>query len=334
MTTDQLLKPRLSTAAVSALQEALATKGSNSVAEPRTFADLANGYVLSSDYTGLRPATKRNWYPWIVAAKEEFGDASLRAMGDKRMRGSIRKWRDNWSHSPRQMDYAIQVLKRILSWGVDGGYLETNRASKFLPKYKADRSEILWTEEEINAVALAMHPHVARAFRFAAWTGLSRQDLVALRWDQVSELYIAKKRSKTDISQTVPVFDEAGALLDEFKKAGKTALTVVTNRRGTPFTPRGFSMAVERARAEAGVAKGKTLHDLRGTFATHLMTAGFEDREIDQILGWTPGKSEKVRPFYISRKSIATSAILRMRRYRELLRISSSGQEPAESAHN
>ena len=231
------------------------------------------------------------------------------------------------------MDYASQVLRRILNWGVDGGYLEINRASDFDPKYKADRSEILWTDEEIESVAAKMQPHVARAFKFAAWTGLSRQDLLQLRWDQVTDWYIAKKRSKSDISQTVPVFDETRVLLEEFKMAGKTAVTVITNRRGAPFTTRGFSMAVERARKEAGVANGKTLHDLRGTFATRLMNAGFEDREIDLILGWTPGKSQKVRPFYISRKAIASSAIQRMRRYREVLAASGASDERAASEH-
>lgn len=73
-------------------------------------------------------------------------------------------------------------------------------------------------------------------------------------------------------------------------------------------------MAVERARTEAGVATGKTLHDLRGTFATRLMRAGFEDREIDEILGWEGGKSARIRRRYISRKAVVISAIERMRK--------------------
>lgn len=333
MAADQLLRPRLSAAALVALDKAHAAKKTKRAADPQTFGELANAYMLSSDYTGLRPATRHGWYPWIVAAKREFGTASLIAMADIRMRGSIRAWRDEWADSPRQMDFAIQVLRRILNWGVDGGYLETNRASEFEPKYKADRSEIVWTDEEIEAVAAKMQPHVSRAFRLASWTGLSRKDLVQLRWDQVTDWFIAKKRSKTDISQTIPVFDETRLILEEFKKAGKTAVNVVTNRRGAPFTPRGFAMAVERARERAGVAEGKTLHDLRGTFATRLMTAGFEDREIDLILGWTPGKSEKVRPFYISRKAIASSAILRMRRFRAVPTASTMGDDRAVSEH-
>jgi integrase len=68
----------------------------------------------------------------------------------------------------------------------------------------------------------------------------------------------------------------------------------------------------QRARDKAGMT-GKTLHDVRGTFATRLMRAGFADGEIDEILGWETGKSSRIRRRYISRKAVVISAIERMR---------------------
>lgn len=155
-----------------------------------------------------------------------------------------------------------------------------------------------------------MQPHVARAFKLAAWTGLPRGDLIALRWSEVGDLYISRKRNKTDVDTVIPLFDETRALLKLFPK---TAVTVVTSKRGKPFTARGFAMAVERARTKAGVAEGKTLHDVRGTFATRLMRADFQDREIDEILGWETGKSQRIRRRYISRRAVVINAIERMR---------------------
>lgn len=154
-------------------------------------------------------------------------------------------------------------------------------------------------------------PHVARAFKLASWTGLARGDLVRLRWDQVGDLYISRKRGKTGVEAVIPLFDETRAILAELLP--KAAVTVLTNARKKPWTPRGFASAVEDARAAAGVAIGKTLHDLRGTFATRLMHNGFEDREIDEILGWETGKSARIRRVYISRKAVVISAIERMR---------------------
>jgi integrase len=155
-----------------------------------------------------------------------------------------------------------------------------------------------------------MQPHVARAFRLAAWTGLPRGDLITLRWNEIGDLYISRNRNKTDVETVIPLFDQTLELLKQFPR---TAVTVVTNRRGKPFKARGFAMAVERARAKANVADGKTLNDVRGTFATRLMRAGFEDREIDEILGWETGKSQRIRRKYISRRAIVISAIERMR---------------------
>lgn len=43
------------------------------------------------------------------------------------------------------------------------------------------------------------------------------------------------------------------------------------------------------------------------------MHNGFEDREIDEVLGWETGKSARIRRVYISRKAVVISAIERMR---------------------
>lgn len=73
-------------------------------------------------------------------------------------------------------------------------------------------------------------------------------------------------------------------------------------------------MAMVCARTAVAVAKGKTLYDLHRSFATRLMRAGLEDREIDEILGWETGKSARIRRRYISRKAVVISAIERMRK--------------------
>jgi integrase len=320
MDAEGLAKPSLTPDALAAL-----VKSHESRTEPRrdTFAGLAIAYQASPEYQRLAASTRREYSVWIDRAREEFGDASLRLFSDPRMRGEILKWRDKWAHAPRQSLYAIQVLSRILSWGIQRGWLMYNAAASTPSIYTADRSEIIWEDHEVEAVAAKMNAHVARAFKLAAWTGLARSDLVALRWDEVGNLYISRRRSKSRSRRTgeqvIPLFDETRKILKGFKK---TAVTVVTNQRGAPFTTRGFATAVERARNAANkdrkenekIAVGKTLHDLRGTFATRLMRHGFEDRDIDEIMGWETGKSARIRRRYISRKAVVISAIERMRK--------------------
>lgn len=303
-----VLKPALTPEAVAAYHDAHAAKATKPKGD--TFAALIEAYLGSPAFRNCAPSTKRDYRRWCDAAKEKFGKAKLRAFADPRMRGEIIAWRDKWAHAPRSAHYAVQVLKLVFAWGVERGWLAINPAEPISSTYSTDRADIVWKDSEIDAVAAKMSPHVARAFRLAAWTGLPRGDLVALRWSEVGDLYISRKRNKTDVETVIPLFDETRALLKQFPK---NAVTVVTSKRGKPFTARGFAMAVERARDKAGIT-GKTLHDVRGTFATRLMRAGCADGEIDEILGWETGKSSRIRRRYISRKAVVISAIERMRR--------------------
>jgi len=307
MVADTVLKPALTPEAVAAFHAAHAT-GTKRLGD--TFGDLVDAYLGSQAYLGNAASTKRDYKRWCESAKDEFGNAGLRVFSDPRIRRDIIAWRDRWADKPRSAYYAMQVLKVVLYWGVEGGWLATNPAEAISSKYKTNRAEIIWTDDEINAVAAKMRPHVACAFRLASWTGLARGDVVSLRWNEIFDYYIDHKRQKTGVQQIVPLFDETRALLEQFPK---TAVTVVTSSRRKPFSARGFAEAVERARDVANVAKGKTLHDLRGTFATRLMYAGFDDREIDEMLGWETGKSSLIRRKYISRRAVAMAGIDRMR---------------------
>jgi integrase len=301
-------KPSLTADAVAAFVTAHESKH-----EPRrdTFSGLVAAYLKSPEYLRLAATTRKQWRMWIDRANDEFGDARLNLFSNPKMRGTVLEYRDKWAHSPRSADYALEVLSRVLSWGLQRGWVMHNPAHGAPTLYRNDRSEIIWEDHEIEAVAAQMAPHVARAFKLASWTGLARGDLIGLRWNEIGELYISRKRGKTKVEAVIPLFDETRALLAEFPKI---AVTVVTNARKQPFTARGFASAVEEARAAAGVAIGKTLHDLRGTFATRLMRNGFEDREIDEILGWETGKSARIRRVYINRKAVVISAIERMRK--------------------
>ncbi len=57
----------------------------------------------------------------------------------------------------------------------------------------------------------------------------------------------------------------------------------------------------------------KTLHDLGGPFATCLMRAGLEDREIDETPGRETGRSARIRRKYINRLAVLIRAIERIR---------------------
>ena len=72
--------------------------------------------------------------------------------------------------------------------------------------------------------------------------------------------------------------------------------------------------AAEQRKEGEKLAVGKTLHGLRGAFATRLKRHGFQDRDIDEIMGWETGRSARIRRRYFRRKAGVISAIERMLR--------------------
>lgn len=309
LTVDQVAKPRLTPAALGKLVDAHKTPKTKPAGD--TFDALAVAYLGSPEFLTCAADTKKAYRHYITLARDEFKGAKVKWFDDPSMRADLVEFRARWRHKSRAAEYAMQSLSVVFAWGAQRGWLATNPASFIAREYEADsRADIVWLDHEIDKVAAHMQPHVARAFRLAAWTGLARTDLVKLRWDEIGKTHIERKRNKTAVETVIPLFDQTRALLKQFPK---TALTVVTNVRGKPFTPAGFSAVVDVARGKAGI-KGKTLHDLRGTFATRLMRAGVTDDEIDEILGWEPGKSTAIRRKYISRKAVVLSVVERLRK--------------------
>lgn len=52
---------------------------------------------------------------------------------------------------------------------------------------------------------------------------------------------------------------------------------------------------------ETGATRKKHLHDVRGSFATKLMTAtDLTDQEIAGIMGWSPEEVGSIRKVYVS----------------------------------
>ena len=61
----------------------------------------------------------------------------------------------------------------------------------------------------------------------------------------------------------------------------------------------------------AGIV-GKNFHDLRGTAATRLCLAGFDDREISEMIGWSVARVAEVRRKYVDKRLIVRNAVERL----------------------
>lgn len=271
-------------------------------------------YKASADFQKLAPTTKRIWSRWLDKIAEDFGGLTT-AQFDRpeRIRPNIRKWRATFAHQPRTADYAMQVLSRVLSYAVDPlGKIALNPCEGIKTLYSSDRSEIVWTEEDLAQLRKTASPEVMLAVELAAATGLREADLFRLAWSHIGPeaIVIATSKSRFKREAVIPLYDELRALL---ARIPKLSTIVLTSTKGRPWKT-GFNSSYRPAVKAAGLRpKGLHFHDLRGTAATRFYLAGFSERVIAEIMGWTEEDVQKIIRRYVGRKAAVQDAILQMR---------------------
>jgi integrase len=299
----------------------------------------------SPEWTVLAPGTKRTWGSALDLIEKKWGSLPLEVFNDPRMAGKIVAWRDSRAATPRAADIGITVLRSLLEFGRLRGRLAINVASNIPTLYRnGQRAAIVWTADDMDRFAAVAKVrdkiHVFDGLRLAALTGLRREDLVTLTWAEVGEHAIEKlafKRSKGKRRRvTMPRIPALDKLLEElgtrFRKEGVN--TVLVNSFGESWSGDGFGGSFNRVRDEAGIEfvdeetgerKRKHLHDVRGTFCTRLLTeTDLSDREIADIMGWSPDKVASIRRVYVDQSSVVRAIGARIIK----------SQNPGNSARN
>ncbi len=275
---------------------------------------LVTLFKASSEYKAFADSTHRHWGPWLDRIAIYFGDLHV-AQFDRRdkIRPVILKWRNKYSDRPRTADYAIQVLSRVLAHGVELGNIRSNPCEGIKQLYDVDRSEIIWTDDDLQLLKAGKPGHpcpaeVVHAVELAAHTGLRLGDLLSLYWSEKKTYEIIKEtgKSRRRKEAIVPLYDGLSTVLDRIPRRSPI---ILTNSRGQPWTANGFGTAFRRAKINADIT-GLRFHDLRRTAATRFYNAGLPERVIAEIMAWDEDHVAKIIRRYVGRAA-ATKAIIR-----------------------
>lgn len=320
---------------------------------PGFVASLISDFKASPDWAALAPSTQAEWSRHLDRIRSVFGATSLAAIERRGSRKLIKAWHQSLSATPRTANAGLSVLVRLFNFGLDEEDLTRNPAAGIarLPEGPSRRA-IVWTREEFETL-LAVKPAIGQgispeqaarpilgpARRLAlelCWlTGLRREDLIRLRWDEVD--LEAKTSADTGPMIRRPTLKSRGrqvarinitpeirAVLTAMKPpedAPVSALTVVTTEAGKPYkSPDAFSSAVRTAFDTAAITaadgRRKHLHDIRGTCATRKFAEGCTDAEAEAWFGWAPGQGADMRAIYGDPETIAQAAGRKLRRVR------------------
>lgn len=323
------MKPRLDHDDLKLIQAAYEAR---TATDPATLRSLVRQWrsldparASSPEWERLAPATKRTWGRVLDLIDQRWGETPIELWNDPRMTAKVVAWRDSRAATPRSADIGVAVLRALLEFGRLRGRVAVNVAAGIPQLYRnGQRAEIVWTEDDMarfTKVALEQGKnHIVDGLRLAALTGLRREDLVTLKWSDVGEFAISKlalKRSQGRRRRvTVPRVPALDDLLEElrtrFRKDGVE--TVLVNSLGEAWSGDGFGGSFNRIRDAAGIVhidedsgqqQRKHLHDVRGTFCTRLLAqSDLGEREVADIMGWSPDKVASIRRVYVDQASV------------------------------
>jgi integrase len=296
----------------------------------------SDAWTTPPEKGGLAESTKKSWRPWLVRIEERFGELSTKQFDRPEIRKDIKAWLDTWKDKPRTADYGKQVLSAMLTFAVDEGLIMNNPCKGMANRYQSDRSEIIWTDADVDRLEklvddpkAAVSKEIVWALKLACLTGLRQADLLKLAWSHVDEFSVeikagkSRKRGKGQRSVTIPRYPELDALLKEIPQR---STQVLTNISGHAWRS-GFSSSWNKA-MKAMKETRLHFHDARGTFATKIYSADFGPKEIAALLGWSEEEVEKIINRYVNREAIMQEKIRQITEGLRKRDASPAGNEP------
>ena len=215
--------------------------------------------------------------------------------------------------SARTVLHSHRVLSQALKDAVKWGLVLHNPTAAVTPPRPERKEAVAWDSATIRRfMDAAAGSRYRDAFRLAALTGMRRSELAGLKWPDIdlksARLRVVRTRQriyghgvvegqpKTHRSRrSVALSPSAVSVLEYMKtrqiemrlKAGpawKLTDYVFTTDNGVPIDPDNLSHEFRRIVNEAGLPKG-TLHGLRHSFATALLTANVHPAVVQSALG-------------------------------------------------
>ncbi len=272
-----------------------------------TLEGLISEYKHSQDFARLSPKTRRDYDRYLLTIIEKFGSMPIEVLDDRRIRKDLLKWRDKIGETaPRQADYAWSVFRRVVQYAVHNGQLTHNHLNRPGRLHKSSRVDKIWLPENVQAFMEIGSASLNNALTLALHTGQRKGDLLRLGWNNYDGTMLSLRQSKTNRKVLIPVTATLKNILDTLPR---TAMTILTNTRGMPWTADGFNTSWGKCARKAGI-EDLTFHDLRGTAVTILAEQGCTNMEIASITGHSLKFVETILDHYAARtKTLAQAAI-------------------------
>lgn len=256
-----------------------------------TLSALVDDYVMSAEFTSLRPSTKRDYERVIAAIRIRFGSFPIKALGAQGARTVFKRWRDEMRDTPRSADMHMVVLARILSVAKDGDKIRTNPLERMKKLHKGSRKDIVWMPSQLATMLTEGAPHIVDVVKVALWTMQRQGDVLSMPTLAYDDGRLWITQGKTGARVCVRPADEIVPILERARTERRTR--VLANSFGQQWTSSGFRASWRKEMARLKIS-GVTFHDLRGTAISYAHAMGMDVERIAEISGHSKSECEGV----------------------------------------
>jgi integrase len=251
-----------------------------------TFNELTDKYVENFK-------TQRS-YPTKVFTirdlREEFGDRLLSQityldLETYRNRRKAIPLKSGKVRADASVNYQMAVFAHMLAKAVEWGLLENNpfkKGKRLMFKVDNQRKRFL-NEAEIESLLRECPRHLKPIVETALLTGMRRGEVLGLKWEQVKDDFIYLTETKSGKSRQIPINDRLAEVLKEVRRDNQLKSEYVfCDAQGRRFQD--VKSSLNGACRRAGI-RDFTFHDLRHTFASHLVMNGVGLKAVQELLG-------------------------------------------------
>jgi integrase len=238
--------------------------------------------ALWEHYVETRPDLKgiqRDSSRWRHDLESAFGKkepSELSPLDIDRLRLRLAK-----THAPQSVKNALELLRRIINYGVKRHLTEPGKFKIELPSVNNQTTENL-TPEQLSRLLKVLDDDFDQAaadiFRMALFTGMRRSEILGLAWAAVDfeRGFITIRDPKGGRDQAIPMNAAARAVLEN-RPREKESPWVFPGRFAGQHKHDAWK-SIDRIRKAAKLPVGfRPLHGLRHTFASMLASSGAVD---------------------------------------------------------
>lgn len=185
---------------------------------------------------------------------------------------------------PATVNRNLQCLKSIFNKAIAWGKFSGRNPVQQVKLFKENNKRVRFLEkEEIVKLLANCNKHLRPIVVIALNTGMRRGELLGLKWRDIDikRGVITLWNTKNGEKREVPINEQVKTALIRTRKNPGSEY-VFCNQDGTPFTQNRKSFCT--ALRKSGIKDFK-FHDLRHSFASHLVMAGVDLNTVREILG-------------------------------------------------